>query len=488
MATLEFERIRELDRAQTAADEFEHPPPRRRWPGWGLRRLLALGDLVAIAIALTTALALVNAERGAQSWLALITVPLWIPLFKLYGLYDRDGKRVSHSTLDDVPYVFHALVLGTLGVWLFYKLAVPGEQLILSQCLACFSTGFAGVLLMRGTVRGLSVRLTTPERILIVGDEEMSRLLMRKIRAHPDYGLDPIGYVAIAARNSGEGEEPLDAYELVAEVERICSKRDIERVLAVAPAVNHAELSELIRRMRALMIRVSVVPDIVDALGPSVEIDDIEGITVLGINPPALTRSSRVVKRAMDIAITLPVALLALPVLAVIAIAVKLGSPGPVLYSQLRVGRNGSHFRLFKFRTMVPNADALAEELKTMSAHPAWLLLERDPRITRVGGFLRRMSLDELPQLWNVLKGDMSLVGPRPMSLSVHDHISGWGLKRLDLTPGLTGLWQVLGRTSIPFEEMVKLDYLYTTNWSLWYDVRLLIRTLPAVVRQRGAN
>jgi len=488
MATQEFGRIRELDRALVVADAPTRAESRTRWPGWGLRRLLALGDAIAIALAIVVALAVFGSDRGAQSWLGLATVPLWIPLFKVYGLYDRDGKRVSHSTLDDVPYVFHALVMGTLGMWLFYKLAVPGERLILKQSLACFTVGFAGTLLVRGSVRGLAARLTAPERIVIVGDEEMSRLLMRKIRAHPEYGLDPIGYVAIGEPSEHDREDPGDAKGLVYEVERVCQKRDVERVLAVAPAVNHAELAELIRRMRTLKIRVSVVPDFVDALGPSVEIDDIEGVTVLGINPPALTRSSRVIKRAMDISIALPVLLLSLPVLAVVAVAIKLGSPGPIFYSQLRVGRDGSRFRLYKFRTMVPDADARAEELKALSAHPAWLLLEKDPRITRIGGFLRRASLDELPQLWNVVKGDMSLVGPRPMSPSVHDHISGWGLRRLDLTPGLTGLWQVLGRTSIPFEEMVKLDYLYTTNWSLWYDVRLLIRTLPAVVRQRGAN
>ena len=484
MATREFGRIRELDRAQPATGEFTRAGSRTRWPGWGLRRLLALGDAVAIAIAISVALVITGDDRGADSWLGLLAVPLWIPLFKLYGLYDRDGKRVSHSTLDDVPYTFHALVMGTLGMWLFYKIAVPDERLILVQLLACFGTGFAMTLVMRGTVRGLTARLRAPERIIIVGDEEMSRLLTRKIRAHSEYRLDPIGYVAIG----DAAHDRDDSASLVAEVERVCAKRDVERVLAVAPAVNHAELAELIRRMRTLKIRVSVVPDFVDVLGPSVEIDDIEGITVLGINPPALTPSARLIKRAMDVAIALPVLVLSAPVLAAVAIAVRVSSPGPIFYSQQRVGRDGSLFRLYKFRTMVQNADDLAEDLKSLSAHPAWLLLEKDPRITKAGGFLRRASLDELPQLWNVVKGDMSLVGPRPMSPSVHDHISGWGLRRLDLTPGLTGLWQVLGRTSIPFEEMVKLDYLYTTNWSLWYDVRLLIRTLPAVVRQRGAN
>ncbi len=182
--------------------------------------------------------------------------------------------------------------------------------------------------------------------------------------------------------------------------------------------------------------------------------------------------------------------MLAAPLMLFIAIAIKLSSRGPVFFGQERIGRGGDRrFRMLKFRTMVADAEqarrgALAEQ----SAHPVWLLLEHDPRITRVGRFLRHTSLDELPQLWNVLRGDMSLVGPRPMPPDVDEHIAGWGRRRLDLTPGITGLWQVLGRTSIPFEEMVKLDYLYVTNWSLWQDVRLLIHTLPAVIRRRGVN
>jgi lipopolysaccharide/colanic/teichoic acid biosynthesis glycosyltransferase len=143
---------------------------------------------------------------------------------------------------------------------------------------------------------------------------------------------------------------------------------------------------------------------------------------------------------------------------------------------------------MYKFRTMIADAEAKGRELSAKSAHPVWLLLDHDPRVTRVGRLLRHASFDELPQLWNVIRGDMSLVGPRPMPLSVDEHISGWGRRRLDLTPGITGLWQVLGRTNIPFEEMVKLDYLYVTNWSLWQDIRLLIHTLPAVLRRRGVN
>jgi lipopolysaccharide/colanic/teichoic acid biosynthesis glycosyltransferase len=179
---------------------------------------------------------------------------------------------------------------------------------------------------------------------------------------------------------------------------------------------------------------------------------------------------------------------LLLPLLLVIAIAIKLDSRGPVFFRQNRVGKGGARFDVLKFRTMYRDAEERRAELLADSMDPNWLHIENDPRITRVGQRLRHLSLDEIPQLWNVLRGEMSLVGPRPLIESEDKMIGGWGRSRLDLTPGMTGVWQVLGRTNIPFEEMVKLDYLYVTSWSLWTDIRLLLRTLPAVITRRGAN
>jgi lipopolysaccharide/colanic/teichoic acid biosynthesis glycosyltransferase len=172
----------------------------------------------------------------------------------------------------------------------------------------------------------------------------------------------------------------------------------------------------------------------------------------------------------------------------IIGLAIKLDSRGPVLFIQSRIGRGGQPLRIYKFRTMARDAEAQRDRLTALSEDPNWLKLDDDPRITRVGRLLRMSSLDELPQLLNVLKGEMSLVGPRPLVESEDERVVDWGRARLDLTPGITGLWQVLGRTNIPFEEMVKLDYLYVTNWSLWSDVRLMLHTLPAVPHRRGAN
>jgi lipopolysaccharide/colanic/teichoic acid biosynthesis glycosyltransferase len=183
--------------------------------------------------------------------------------------------------------------------------------------------------------------------------------------------------------------------------------------------------------------------------------------------------------------------LLLAPAFAAIAVAIKLDSPGPVFFRQLRMGRSERTFRIFKFRTMTVDADARKHEVAHLNKHlqtdPRMFKVPNDPRMTRVGRFLRRYSLDELPQLLNVLKGEMSLVGPRPLILDEDQHVNGWGRRRLHLKPGITGLWQVLGRDDITFEEMVELDYRYVAGWSLAGDLKLMLQTIPTLMRERDA-
>jgi exopolysaccharide biosynthesis polyprenyl glycosylphosphotransferase len=475
-------------RQRDAATSVPVPIPTRRRPrDYTLRRALAAADTVAVTAALAAATVPFGDDArpaGKLVW-GLLTLPAWVVLLKLYGLYERDAKRVSHSTVDDLPWLFHVLVVGSAGLYLFFQVALEGP-LALREALVFFAVSLPALFLARAAARALVRRSIPRERVLLVGGGPMARVLVDKMRMHDEYGLDPVGYIDSDEPGTESLERALPYLGALEDVERVCREAEVDRIVALSPAIDQDALAEVIRRTSDL--RISILPNLVDVLGPSIEIDDLEGVTVLGINPPALTRSSRFLKRAMDVTFAAAVLALFLPVMAVIAVAVKVTSPGSVLYSQERIGRNGRRFRLHKFRTMVADADEQAEALRDQSAHPVWLLLERDPRVTPLGRWLRRTSLDELPQLWNVLKGEMSLVGPRPMPPDVDRQISGWGRRRLDLTPGITGLWQVLGRVNIPFEEMVKLDYLYVTNWSLWQDVRLLIHTLPSVLRRRGAN
>jgi exopolysaccharide biosynthesis polyprenyl glycosylphosphotransferase len=262
----------------------------------------------------------------------------------------------------------------------------------------------------------------------------------------------------------------------------------VDRIVLSHEGLDEQDLADVLRLCRKESVKVSILPQVSDLLGPSVELDSVEGVTVLGVNPPALSRSSRALKRAMDVVGAATIILLLLPLLLAIAVIIKATSRGPVLFSQERIGLGGRRFKLIKFRTMVQDAEEKMEELLEQSRDPDWLLVDEDPRITRVGRILRSTSLDELPQLWNVLIGRMSLVGPRPLQERDDANVLGWSRSRLDLTPGITGYWQVLGRTRIPFQEMLKLDYLYVANWSLWGDVRLIAHTLPVVLTRRGAN
>lgn len=451
-----------------------------------LRRLLAAGDAVAVMLALVVAI-LLSPEPGHQLVWGLVAVPVMIVLFKVYGLYDRDFKRITHSTVDDVPRLFHATVIGGLLVWLLGRYT-PLHRLDFVEILVF---GWGVMLLVIGTraaTRGAATRLIGHERALLVGGGELAEALVGKVAAHPEYRLDMIGLLTVDGSSATGVAGSLPVVGNVESLEDVVACYGVSRVIFSSREVDDLQLEQILRRCRELALKVSVLPGLADVLGPAVEIDDVEGVTLLGVNPPWLPRSSRAIKRTIDVAIALPLLVLTAPVLVLIALVIKLGSPGPVLFAQDRVGKGGRQFRLFKFRTMVTEAEDLMAELLERSTDPNWLKLDYDPRVTRAGRVLRRLSLDELPQLWNVLRGEMSMVGPRPLIPAEDERVQSWARGRVDLTPGLTGYWQVLGRTRIPFEEMVKLDYLYVMNWSLWEDVRLILRTLPIVLAGRGAN
>jgi exopolysaccharide biosynthesis polyprenyl glycosylphosphotransferase len=372
--------------------------------------------------------------------------------------------------VDDIPWILHAVLVACLATWLYFNvLHIP--KLVFFDVLLLGGIAVLSMLLLRSLTRGLAIRALGPEKVLFIGDQPME-FLMNKMSAHPEYGLQPVGVVHASTDSLDQAIELFDP----------------DRIVICEPDIEEHQLLTLIHRCREHSLKVSVLPQLFSALGPSVEVDDVEGVTVLGINPPVLSRSSRFLKRSLDLTGSMLVLVLGAPLMALMALAIKLDSRGPVFFRQQRIGRGGRPFCLVKFRTMCVGAEEQTDELFCDSEDANWLKLDHDPRVTRVGRMLRHASLDELPQFWNILKGEMSLVGPRPLIESEDCQIAGWGRSRLELTPGLTGLWQVLGRTNIPFEEMVKLDYMYVTNWSLWADVRLLLRTFPTVFTRRGAN
>ena len=464
-----------------------------RWPtaarDAAVRRGLLVSDMLAFALGLVLGLFIGESSRAPEQLLWCIPLlPAWALLLKTYGLYDQDARRVSHSTVDDLPGIFHALLVTALGTWAWLKY-LPPEKMSLFQAALFVSITFLAVVAGRVAVRRLLRSVLAPERVLFVGEGSATELLVNKVRLHPEYGLEPVGYLTGGrAPVAAIEDEQLPRLGQADDLVGVCAREGIDRVIIATLTLEAEALASLVRDAHDAAVKVSVLPHAFDVLGPSAELDDVEGVTVLALRPPALARSSWALKRAMDVTIALPLLIIVTPLLPLVALLIKLDSRGPVFFSHERVGREGKLFRLYKLRTMVADASEQVDTLREQSAHSAWLLLDEDPRVTRVGRFLRTASIDELPQLWNVVRGEMSLVGPRPMPADIHEHIPGWGRRRIDLTPGLTGLWQVLGRTAIPFEEMIKLDYLYVTNWSLWGDVRLLLKTIYVVVSRRGAN
>jgi exopolysaccharide biosynthesis polyprenyl glycosylphosphotransferase len=262
---------------------------------------------------------------------------------------------------------------------------------------------------------------------------------------------------------------------------------DVHRVIVIPGEADGDTLVDAVARAKASGVKVSILPRMFEVVGSSVEFDDIDGVTVLGVRRFGLGRSSERVKRMMDLfGAGLGLVVLA-PLFALVAVAIKLDTRGPVFYRQLRVGRDGRPFRMVKFRSMVQNADDLKAQLAEMNVAGGGLFkIVDDPRLTRVGRVIRKFSIDELPQLFNVVHGEMSLVGPRPLVPDEDDRVDGRFRRRLRLVPGMTGPWQILGPTRVPLTEMVGIDYLYGANWSLWLDIKILLRTVGHVLSRRG--
>jgi exopolysaccharide biosynthesis polyprenyl glycosylphosphotransferase len=469
-----------------------------RGRGWLLRHTLPGADVVGLAIAFVVAQRLYAAHLNGdhvdamgEFLLFVLSLPAWTIAAKLYGLYDHDEERADHSTVDDFVGVFHLVTVGTFvllvvshyGEWF----EPPFSKLFVFWLLAVVSVTTA-----RAMARAICRRRTAYlQNTIIVGAGNVGQELARKVLKHPEYGLNLVGFV------DGAPKEPiaqLDHLTLLGEPDHLpglVKLLDVERVIVAFTNDPVEQSLDTIRAINELGVQVDIVPRFFDVLGPHVDVHTIEGVPLWALPPMRLTLSARVLKRTVDI-LGASLGLLVLsPLFALTAIAIKLDSPGPVFFRQARVGQRARTFSIWKFRSMTNDADARKEEVSHLNKHlapggdPRMFKIPGDPRCTRVGAWLRRTTIDELPQLFNVLVGEMSLVGPRPLIPEEHRFVSTWGKRRSDLRPGMTGLWQVLGRDEIGFEEMVRLDYRYVTRWSLWRDMVLLVQTVPAVLRRR---
>jgi exopolysaccharide biosynthesis polyprenyl glycosylphosphotransferase len=452
------------------------------------RRSLLAADIFAILAALILTVALSSRRVPLQlTWESLAGIPLLLVGAKLLGLYDRDETLLRKTTLDEAPKLFELATLCTLVAWLSGHLVVAGT-LDRKEALFLWVTLAGLLILSRATARGLALRVAPVERCLFIGDERSAGMVSSKLSGHGG-----INAKIVAHLDMGQvAPWSTDAFSAprLSEIRDLAQTLDVHRAI-IAPGwgaeADASETLNLVRTLKAVGVRVSVLPRMLEVVGSSVEFDDLHGVTLMGVRRFDLTRSSAALKRTFDL-LGASIGLLAIsPLMIAFAIAIKLDSRGPVFFRQLRVGRHGRRFYMLKFRTMVPDADAMKDSLRHRNeAQEGLFKIAEDPRVTRMGRFLRMTALDELPQLFNIVRGEMSLVGPRPLVVEEDECIEGWHRRRLELMPGMTGPWQILGPARVPLKEMVALDYLYVANWSLWTDVKILLRTVPHVLGRRG--
>jgi exopolysaccharide biosynthesis polyprenyl glycosylphosphotransferase len=447
------------------------------------RRTLLVADTVAIvgAFALTVALS----SRSLQlTWAGILGVPILLVGAKLFGLYDRDETLLRKTTLDEAPKLFQAATLCALVAWLLGGLIVSGE-LDRHEALFLWLTLAVFLLLARTAARAIALRIAPVERCLFIGDQTSANAIRSKLTEHGGVRAKMVAHLNLdkAAPWSTDSFSP----SRLSEVRDLARTLDVHRAIVAPRSADAGEMLDLVRTLKAVGVRVSVLPRLLEVVGSSVEFDDLHGVTVMGVRRFDLTRSSSAMKRAFDL-VGASIGLLAIsPLLIAVAIAIKLDTRGPVFFRQLRVGRHGKRFRMFKFRTMVPDADAMKDSLRDRNeAQEGLFKIADDPRITSVGRILRKSALDELPQLLNIISGEMSLVGPRPLVIEEDERIEGWHRRRLELMPGMTGPWQILGPARVPLREMMAIDYLYVANWSLWTDIKIMLRTVPHVLGRRG--
>ena len=437
------------------------------------RRLLGIADILAVTLTLILVLNVIGGDHAAL--LLLASMPFVVVPFKVAGLYDRDDLRLVHSTLDEVPMLMQLTALFALSVTILQSVVVNGSlggDQILGLWLGAFATIVAG----RALARWLASRTSPVERCLVIGEPDRAHQIRERLGASRARATVVASLPLLA--DDAEGLADSGAIrDLVREL-------DVHRIV-IAPSANETTAAtSLIRIAKAVGVRVSVLPRMFEVVGSAVEFDDVDGMTMLGIRRFGLSHSSRMLKRAFDLIATSVGVLLIAPILGAIALAIRLDSKGPVIFRQVRVGRDGRHFFIWKFRTMVADAEARKDELRSLNeAGDGLFKITADPRVTRVGRVLRGTSLDELPQLFNVLRGEMSLVGPRPLVVDEDAQVLGLDRSRLHLTPGMTGPWQVLGMR-VPMQEMVGIVYLYVANWSLWLDVKIMVRTVHHVLRR----
>lgn len=405
------------------------------------------------------------------------------------GLYRSIRGR---SWMEEVYSVLNGVTNATVIVLGLYFVFQP---LVFSRLMLVYVAALttAALALVRAARRIVQAHLRTKgigiQRVLVVGAGDVGRAVLRTMIARQELGYRPVGYVDDDPERGSIDLGRVKGLGGLKNLGKTIRNQAVDLVIITLPWAQHDRILELVAVSRRAGAEVRVVPDVFQLNLRQVQVENLDGIPLLGVSDGArLPNRGHIIKRALDIGLIALASPLLLLIFGLIALAIRLEGPGPIFYKQKRVGRYGQVFDMVKFRSMVPNADALRaqliEEYQQDPRHPKF---KNDPRVTRVGRFIRTTSLDELPNLFNVLLGQMSLVGPRPPTPDEVAHYEPWHMQRLQTLPGMTGLWQVNGRSDVPFDEMCLLDIYYIENWSVKLDAQILMLTLPRVLLGHGA-
>jgi exopolysaccharide biosynthesis polyprenyl glycosylphosphotransferase len=481
-------------------------------------RTLMLADVVAVVAAFQVTRFVVG--LGGRSYTLsslrhmMLLVGGWIVLAGLYGLYSRDQIRAGQTTPDDAVGLFHAVIIDVLLVFLLAPVLADGQLpalhgLVLGANL--FVAVYAGRLITRAWCRR---RTGFGQRTVVLGSDDVGQEVARRLTRRPGLGVHLVGFVDPSTRPPPPVLAGVPVLGSLADLPRVVRDHAVERVIVAFSRDSHVGLLDALDELADLNIRVDVVPRLFEVVDPGTVVHHLEGMPLMALPWGRPARAALLIKRTLDVVFSALLLLLLAAPLVGIAILIKLDSPGPVLFRSERIGRDRRTIRVLKFRTMrhpPDEEDFLAWLVADPIRHEEFLRthkLASDPRVTRLGSILRRFSLDELPQLTNILRGELSIVGPRPVTLDewrllwsepdppvrifpgtdgLQHRVSGyWDVP--DLRPGLTGYWQITGRSDLGYEERVQLDRAYGRGWSLRLDLAILAKTVGVVTSRRGAK
>ena len=425
--------------------------------------------------------------KNYSETLILILI-LWLAIFKLIGLYDE--KR-SKDPIDDIATLFLSVLAASftlLGFLFLYRGLWFSRLMIIDAAVISFVLLAAERAVSLAIKRWASSIGVGSKRVLIIGAGEMGQTLALKLKTDRSLGGIPVGYLDDNREKLNKKFNDVSVLGEVSKAKQIISEHGINEIVFASTSLPYQRILDIITECEVLNVSFKIVPGILELIASRVNIEEVGGIPLITVTEIGLTGFNAFVKRTIDL-ISSALLLAALsPIFFLIAAMIKIDSKGPVFFGQARVGKDGRPFKMFKFRSMIKDAEAMIPDLEKFSETEGHIFkIKDDPRMTRVGKWIRRLSVDEWPQLINVFKGDMSLIGPRPPLPREVEKYSPWHKKRLRIAPGISGLWQVSGRSLLPFEDMVRLDIYYIENWSLWLDIKLLFRTIPVVITGSGA-